>query len=321
MLAAYAHAVNPEQPLEALTVGELDTPQAPPQWKRVQVRAATLNRHDLWALQGVALKSEQTPMVLGTDAAGLDDSGNRVLIHSVIGTPVDGDETLDPKRTLLSEQHPGTIAESVAAPADNLLAVPDGWSFAEAACLPTTYLTAWRMLTTRGNVTADSAVLVHGAGGGVSTATLQLARALGARVYVTSRSSERAERAAEAFGVVPAKVGERLPERVDTVIDSVGGSTVGYSLKSLRPGGRLVTCGATAGWNVELDMRQVFFRQLQILGSTMGTMEELREVMSFCSTREVRPVIDASYPLPEAAKGFERLSSTQAFGKIAILND
>ncbi|MFC4335831.1 zinc-binding dehydrogenase [Salininema proteolyticum] len=287
----------------------------------MQVKAATLNRHDLWALQGVALRAEQAPMVLGTDAAGVDTEGRPVVLHSVIGEPVDGDETLDPKRTLLSEHHPGTIADSVAVPARNVVALPEGWSFAEAACLPTAYLTAWRMLTTRGQVTEDSAVLVHGAGGGVSTAAMVLARAIGARVYVTSRSEERAARAAEQFGATALKPGERAPERMDCVIDSVGGETVPYSVKSLKPGGRLVVCGATAGFDVNVDWRHLFFRQVQILGSTMGTRGELEGLIEFCASAGVRPLIDSTFALSDARSGFERLASEEVFGKIAIVND
>ena len=253
MLAAYARNVNPDDPFSALSVGEIERPDVPGDWTRVALGAASLNRHDLWSLAGVGLRAEQCPMILGTDAVGRTDSGEEVVVYPVIADAALEDETLDPKRTLLSEHHPGTLAEYVSVPARNLLPAPQGYTAAEAACLPTAYLTAWRMLTTRGrlpgtaskgaediatrgiasagNTSEDHAsdssasadggvVLVQGTGGGVATAAIVLAKALGARVYATGRSPERREKAAE-LGAVPIEAGGRLPERVD-IVDRLG---------------------------------------------------------------------------------------------------
>lgn len=320
MLAAYASAVNPDDPFAALSVGEIEPPDVPEDWTRVPLAAASLNHHDLWSLAGVGLRGDQCPMILGTDAVGRTDSGNLAVVYPVIGDASLEDETLDPKRTLLSELHPGTLAEYVAVPERNLVPAPPGWTAAEAACLPTTFLTAWRMLTTRGRLPADGAVLVQGTGGGVATAAILLAKALGARVYATGRDPERRERAA-GIGAIPVEAGGRLPERVDLVIDSVGAPVMTHSIKSLKPGGRLVNCGVTGGPIAEVDMRHVFFKQLEILGSTMGTRDELVEVIRFCAERGVKPLIDSTFALADAEAALRRLDSGEAFGKVVITND
>lgn len=331
MLAAYARNVNPEDPFSALSVGEIEPPAVPEDWTRVAMVAASLNRHDLWSLAGVGLRDDQCPMILGTDAVGRTETGELVLVYPVIADATLDDETLDPKRTLLSEHHPGTLAEHVSVPARNLLPVPQGYSAAEAACLPTAYLTAWRMLTSRGRLPGapkngtshDSpsedggAVLVQGTGGGVATAAIVLAQALGARVYATGRSPERREKAA-ALGAVPVEAGGRLPERVDIVIDSVGEPVMEHSIKSLKPGGRLVICGATGGHLSQIDLRHVFFKQLEILGSTMGTRAELVELLSFCAEHQVKPIIDSTHTLADAEAALRRLASGEAFGKVIV---
>ncbi|SDE44838.1 zinc-binding dehydrogenase [Glycomyces harbinensis] len=318
MLAAYARNVNPEDPFSALSVGEIEPPAVPEDWTRVELVAASINHHDLWSLAGVGLRAEQCPMILGTDAVGRTESGDEVVVYPVIADASLKDETLDPKRTLLSELHPGTLAEYVSVPARNLLSVPKGWSAAEAACLPTAYLTAWRMLTTRGRLPAGGAVLVQGTGGGVATAAIVLAKALGARVYATGRSPERRERAAE-LGAVPVEANGRLPERVDVVIDSVGEPVMEHSIKSLKPGGRLVNCGVTGGHAPKVDMRHVFFKQLEILGSTMGTREELVELLLFCAESGLRPVVDSTHALEDAEQALRRLASGDSFGKVVVL--
>ena len=317
MLAAYARNVNPDDPFSALSVGEIAPPDVPDDWTRVALAAAAVNHHDLWSLAGVGLSAEQCPMVLGTDAVGTTSDGEEVVVYPVIADAKLGDETLDPKRTLLSEHHPGTLAETVAVPARNLLPKPKGWSAAEAACLPTAYLTAWRMLTTRGRLSEGGAVLVQGTGGGVASAAIVLAKAMGARVYATGREADRREKAA-AIGAEAVESGARLPERVDVVVDSVGEPVMEHSIKSLKPGGRLVICGATGGSSPNIDLRHVFFKQLEIVGSTMGTRDELAELIAFCEAGDVRPVIDSSHPLADAGAALRRLASGDAFGKVVV---
>jgi NADPH:quinone reductase-like Zn-dependent oxidoreductase len=316
--AAYAATTDPEQPLNALAVGTIDEPGPPAEdWVRVEVRASALNHHDLWSLRGIGLAADQLPMVLGCDAAGTGPDGAEVIVHAVVGDPSGGDETLDPKRTLLSEMHPGTLADVVWVPARNLVPKPDALTFTEAACLPTAWLTAYKMLVRKGRVTDYSAVLVQGAGGGVATAAVVLAQALGARVYATSRSAAKREQIA-ALGATAVEPGARLPERVDVVIETVGAPTIEHSLKSTAPGGRIVVCGSTGGHLAEIDLRRVFFLQLELLGATMGSREELADLAALMADRGIKPVIDSVYPFEQAAAAFARLESGDAFGKVVL---
>jgi NADPH:quinone reductase-like Zn-dependent oxidoreductase len=321
MLAASATSFDAGHPLNGLTVGEHAEPKPlDDTWTTVSVRATALNHHDLWSLKGVGLRAEQLPMVLGTDASGVDEDGREVVIHAVIGDPArgGGDETLDPKRSLLSEVYDGTLAERVAVPRRNLVPKPVALTFEQAACLPTAWLTAYRMLTTRGRLVAGETVLVQGAGGGVSTALVPLAKAMGLRVWVTSRDAAKREQAV-ALGADDAfDSGARLPERVDAVMESVGAATWSHSLKSLRPGGRIVVCGATSGPNPPADLARVFFLQLSVIGSTMGTRDELVEMLQFCADQALTPQIDRTYPLTAAVDAIARLASGEGFGKVVV---
>jgi len=198
MLAAYAVSQSSSDPLSGLVIGQRPDPIAPPGWSVVKLRAAGLNHHDVWSLLGVGLPAERLPMILGCDGAGVDEAGNEVIIHSVV--PSDGwvgDETLDPARTLLSELYDGTLAEYVAVPSRNLVPKPAGLSFEAAACLSTAWLTAYRMLFVNAGLTPGATVLVQGAGGGVSSAVIQLGSAAGYRVWTTSRDEAKRARALE----------------------------------------------------------------------------------------------------------------------------
>ena len=199
MRAVYAESFSTEDPLAGLVVGDRPVPEVPDGWTRVSVKAAALNHHDLWSLKGVGLREEALPMILGCDAAGVDEDGTEVIVHSVISDPgfTGSDETTDPKRSLLSERHQGTFAETVVVPRRNVLPKPPGLTMAEAACLPTAWLTAYRMLFVRGGVRPGETVLVQGVGGGVATALITLARAAGVRVLATSRSESKRARALE----------------------------------------------------------------------------------------------------------------------------
>ena len=319
MLAAYAARTDPQDPLAALEVGDRPEPEVPDGWTTVAVRATALNHHDLWALKGVGLRDEQTPMILGCDAAGVDEDGNEVVVHAVVSSPDwRGDETLDPKRTLLSERHPGTMAERVAVPRGNLLPKPPELSFEEAACLPTAWLTAYRMLFTRAGAAPGQTVLVQGAGGGVATALIALGSAAGIRIWVTSRDEAKRGRALELGADAAFEPGERLPERVDAVMETVGEATWSHTLKALRPGGTVVVSGATTGPAPPADLARTFFLQLSILGSTMGTRAELEQLLRFLVARDVRPVIDRTLPLAEAADGFRAMAEGRLVGKVVL---
>ncbi|MEW1840871.1 zinc-binding dehydrogenase [Nonomuraea angiospora] len=316
MFAVTATQTDPDNPLAGLTLGERPEPKVPDGWTTVSVRAAALNHHDLWTLKGVGIRQDRLPIVLGCDAAGVDEDGNEVIVHSVIGTGAD--ETLDPKRTLLSEVHDGTFAERVAVPRRNLVPKPAGLGFEHAACLPTAWLTAYRMLFDKAGLEPGSTVLVQGAGGGVATALIALGRAGGYRVWATSRSEEKRARALELGADQVFEPGARLPERVDAVMETVGQATWDHSLKSLKPGGRIVVSGATSGAVPPADLNRVFFLQLSVVGSTMGTREQLGRLAVFLEQTGVRPVIDRVLPLTEARDGFAAMAEGDIFGKIVF---
>jgi NADPH:quinone reductase-like Zn-dependent oxidoreductase len=320
MFAVYASHTAPDDPLSALVVGERPDPVVPEGWTTVSVRAASLNHHDLWTLRGVGIAEDRLPMILGCDAAGVDADGREVVVHAVIGDPAagGGDETLDPRRSLLSEVHPGTFAETVAVPRRNLVAKPAALTWAEAACLPTAWLTAYRMLATRSGLRAGDTVLVQGAGGGVATALVMLAGAMGLRVWVTSRDEGKREHALRIGANAAYESGARLPERVDAVMETVGAATWSHSLKSLRPGGRIVVSGATSGLNPPADLARVFFLQLSVVGSTMGTLDELRRLVTLLAATGVRPLVDREVPMADARSAFEALAAGDVFGKIVL---
>ena len=319
MLAVTAVSLHPDAPLAGLRVGDHPDPEPRDGWTTVRLRAASLNHHDLWSLRGVGLNEDKLPMVLGCDGAGVDEEGNEVVVHAVIGDPdYRGDETLDPKRSLLSEVYDGTLADLVAVPTRNLVPKPAELSFEEAACLPTAWLTAYRMLFTQAGAQPGQTVLVQGAGGGVATALVAIGRAAGLTMWVTSRDRAKRERAVGLGAAQAFEPGARLPERVDAVMETVGEPTWEHSLKSLKQGGTVVVSGATGGHRAVTDLRRVFFLQQRIVGSTMGTRDELSRLVRMMAETGLRPVIDAVLPLEEAEAAFRRLADGNVFGKIVL---
>ncbi|RDG39426.1 zinc-binding dehydrogenase [Streptomyces corynorhini] len=315
MFAAYAAHTDFADPLKGLELGERPDPEAPPGWTTVTVRAASLNHHDLWSLRGVGLAEEKLPMILGCDAAGVDEDGNEVVVHSVIGG---GDHGTEP-RSILTERYQGTFAQRVAVPRANLLRKPAELSFEEAACLPTAWLTAYRMLFTNAGVRPGDSVLVQGAGGGVATAAIVLGSAAGLRVYATSRDAAKRARAVELGALEAYEPGARLPHRVDAVIETVGAATWSHSIKCLRRGGTLVISGATSGDRpAHAELTRIFFLELRVVGSTMGSLGELEALLAFCAVKGVRPVIDEVLPLDRAREGFERMAAGGLFGKVVL---
>ena len=321
MLAVYAARTDADNPLSGLETGERPAPQPSAGWVTVTVRAAALNHHDVFSLRGVGLPADRLPMILGCDAAGVDPDGNEVVVHGVIGdaNAGGGDETLDPRRSLLSERYPGTLAEQVMVPKGNLVPKPAGLSFEEAACLPTAYLTAYKMLFDKSGAQPGSTVLVQGAGGGLATALVLLGRAAGYRVWVTSRSEAKREAALQLGADRAFESGARLPERVDVVMDSVGLATWSHSVRSLKPGGRIVTCGATSGDAPPAELTRVFFTQLSVVGSTMGSRGQLGRLTRFCEQAGVRPLIDRVLPLSQARDGFAAMIDGTQAGKIVFV--
>ncbi|MFI2755106.1 zinc-binding dehydrogenase [Cellulomonas sp. P22] len=318
MLAAYAARTSPHDPLGALEVGEQPAPVAREHWTTVDVRAASLNHHDLWSLRGVGLRGDRLPMILGTDAAGVTADGREVVVHSVIGGASGHGVGPDEPRSLLSERYPGTLAEQVAVPTWNLVDKPAGLSFVEAACVPTAWLTAYRMLFTSGRATPGQRVLVQGAGGGVATAAVLLGAASGLEVWVTSRDEGRRERARELGAAGAVAPGERLPVKVDLVLETVGAATWAHSVAALRPGGTVVVAGATTGDPDAAQLQRIFFLELSVVGVTMGSREDLVHLLNLLDRTGLRPLVDATYPLEHARAGLERLAQGTQFGKIVV---
>ncbi len=320
MQAVYATGIDTAEPLGVLEVGERPEPTVPHGWTRVHVRAASLNHHDLWTLRGVGVREEHIGTPLGTDAAGVTDDGREVIIHAVLGSAGPGeDETLAADLHLLSEAGVGgTHAEVVVVPSRNLIPKPPELSWAEASCLPTAYLTAYRMLFTRAQLRPGDHVLVQGAGGGVATAAIILARAAGLEVSVTSRSETKRAQAHALGANTVLEVGGRLPGRADAVIETVGAATWDHSLKSVRPGGVIVVCGATSGGDPPAQLARLFWRGLSILGSTMGTRQELEALVRMLLQTGARPAVDSEFALHSAHAAYTRLASGEAFGKVVL---
>lgn len=320
MFAVYAESFDATNPLNGLVVGERPDPEVPDGWTTVQVKAASLNHHDVWSLRGVGLKEEALPMILGCDAAGIDADGNEVVVHAVVSDPSwIGDETLDPKRSLLSERFQGTFADTVAVPRVNVVPKPESLSFEEAACLPTAWLTAYRMLFVRGGLKGGDTVLVQGAGGGVATALITLARAAGLKVLATSRDETKRQRALEIGAHEVFESGERLPVKVDAAMETVGKATWSHSIRSLRPGGRIVVSGTTSGPQLDdAELTRIFFLQLEVVGSTMGTRSELASLVNLLDATGARPLIDRVIPMTDARDGFAAMEEGNLFGKVVF---
>lgn len=321
MRAAVAVAQSATDPISCLVVRDEPLPAVPAGWRRVRVRAAALTPHDLWTLRGVGHPADRLPMILGCEGVAETEDGRRVLLHGVIADPDagGGDETLDPGRAILSERHPGTFAEYIAVPERNLVPVPEAIPDEVAACLPITWGTAYRMLFTRAGVRPGDRVLVQGGSGGVSAAAIWLAARAGARVYATARTPEK-RAYAESFGARAVEPGARLPERVDVVVDTVGEATWGHSLRCLRPGGTVVTCGATTGGAPDPELHRVFFQQLRVIGSTACTLGELGALLRFVDGAGPLPatVVDRVLPLTEIRAGFAALAAGERLGKIIV---
>lgn len=320
MRAAVAVAQNAADPLSALELRDVPEPEEREGWTRVRVHAASLNPHDLWTLRGVGHDPENIPIILGCDVAGTTEDGREVVVYPVLGDPDagGGDETFDPRRALLSETIDGAFAEVISVPDRCVLPKPAHLSMEEAACLPVVWGTAYRMLFTRAGLRAGDRVLVQGASGGVGSAAIALARAAGARVYATSRTEDKRAFALRQGAHEVVETGQRLPERVDLVVETVGEATWGHSLRCLRPGGTVVTCGATTGTAPDPELGRLFFQQLSVIGSTGCTRPEFESMLRFVAANELRPPIDRVLGLEDIHEGFSALADGGLLGKAVI---
>ncbi|WP_136518426.1 zinc-binding dehydrogenase [Cellulomonas telluris] len=321
MLSARVTSFSTDDPLSGLEVGDAPEPEVvtdpPAGWTTVEVRAASLNHHDLWSLRGVGLGADRLPMVLGTDAAGVTPDGREVVVHAVVGGPDGRGVAADEPRSLLSERYPGTLAERVAVPAWNLVPKPAELGWVEAACVPTAYLTAYRMLFRSGAAVPGQRVLVQGAGGGLAVAAVQLGAAAGLEMVVTGRDPGRRERALALGAAAAVEPGARVG-RVDVVLDSVGRATWEHSVRSVKPGGRVVVAGLTSGDPAPASLTRVFFQEISVVGATMGTRDELAQVLAFLARTGVRPLVDSTFPLARAGDALGRMWRGEQFGKIVL---
>jgi malonyl CoA-acyl carrier protein transacylase len=319
MKAVYATQPRPDDPLAAVAVGDRPVPADREGWTTVRVHAATLNGHDIATLRGVGISPVHFPMILGCDGAGVDADGNPVIIHGVVDDPNwDGEETLNPRRTLLSERYSGTFAELVSVPRRNLLPKPAWLTFSEAACLGASWLTAYRMLFSCSGLTPGDTVLVQGCGGGLAQALIALARVGGFRVWATGRQADRRKKAMELGAHRVFETGEALPAPVDAVMDSIGRVTWQHSLEALRPGGKLVIAGATTGANPPARLARIFFLQNSVVGVVAGNRQEFRKLLNLLELSGLRPFIEAEYSLDRAPDALARMAHGEVNGKLVV---
>ena len=329
---------------DVLQYGEMPSPEPGTGEVRIAVRAAALNRLDVFVRNGIP--HVKLPQIPGADAAGIVDTlgegvtgftpGDRVLVQPGLFCGAcemchSGEQSLCATFQILGEHTRGTFAEYVVVPARNLFPVPERLSFEEAAAFPLAYQTAWRMLVGRAGVRAGETVLIHGAGGGVAGAALDIALLCGARVIATTSGPEKTARlrgtgaelvvdySREDVGqAVKAHTGKR---GADVIVDTVGEATWMTSLKSAARGGRIVTCGATSGPNPKEEIRLIFWKQLSILGSTMANDLEFRTLYAAVASGKIRPRVDRVYPLSRAAEAYRSMEEGSHYGKIVLVPD
>src|ERR671915_2085114 len=312
---------------EVLRYEDVPEPVAEPGDVLIRLRAASLNHLDLWVRQG--RPSVPKPRILGADGAGVVEAvgegvgdlepGDRVVINPGLAH--------GSRITVLGEHTDGTHAELVAVPASNVYPIPDGLGFEEAAAFPLVFLTAYRMLATKARVEEGEWVLVWGAGGGVGTAAFSIAKALGARAIAVSSSEAKLERLRELgadatlnYGTqdVAAEVRELTGGGADVVIEHVGEATWQGSLQAARPGGRIVVCGATSGPNPPASLHRLWWKELTVYGSTMGTKEDFEGAYELVRTGRARPIVDRVFPLSEARAAHEHLERGDQLGKVVL---
>lgn len=338
-----AIAITAHGGIESVQYMDVERPTLGPREVLIETQAVALNHLDIWVRNGLPGAKLGMPHVLGADGAGLVAEvgaevsrvqvGERVLINPGLNCGVcefcqAGEQSLCATFGIMGETCPGTFAEYFKVPQDNVHPVPEGFSWEEAAAFPLVFVTAWRMLISKAQIKPGEDILILGIGGGVSTAALQMAKSLGLRAFVTSSSDEKLQQATKlgADAVINYKTQDfarevrNLTDRrgVDIVVDSVGGDSYAKSLASLVKGGRLVTCGATAGPRPQTDLQRIFWNQLSVFGSTMGNVREFAEMLNFVRKRGVKPVIDQVFPLSDGAKALARMEEGKQFGKIVL---
>jgi NADPH:quinone reductase-like Zn-dependent oxidoreductase len=329
---------------EVLESIELPTPEPKAREVRVKVRAVALNHLDVWVRKGWPGLKLELPHVLGSDIAGVVDAVGAEVLDLTIGTEVlvnpglscgvcerclRGEDSLCRQYKIIGEQTRGGYADFVCVPRQNILLKPKSLSFEQAACLPLTYLTAWTMLVRRAQLKAGETVLVHAAGSGVGSAAVQIAKLHGATVIATASTEQKLAKAKElgadhlinyATHDFHAEV-KRLTDKrlVDVVFEHVGAATWDKSIACLPVGGRLVICGATTGHEAKIDLRVLFFKSISLLGSTMGSKAELFKILELVEAGRLKPVLDRTLPLTQAAEAHQLLTDRKSFGNIVLI--
>ncbi len=339
----HAAVIHRHGTLDELHFQEIDRPQVDPGHVLVRARAVALNRLDLFVLEGIPGVNLEMPHVMGSDGAGIVEEvgqgvsrlepGDQVMLNPGLSCGqcefcVQGEHSLCIGFGLMGEHTGGTFAQYFQAPEANFEKIPSGVSFEEAAAFSLVTQTAWRMLKTRARLRAGEDVFIHGIGGGVASAALQIAVLSGARTFVSSSSETKLEQASKlgadhCFNYTTADVAKEVykltgKRGVDIVVEGPGATTWLQSLKMVRKGGRIVTCGATTGPNPQTELRLIFWKQIEILGSSMSSRQEYREIVELLSRGKLRPVIDRVFPLSQARDAMKHLENQSQFGKIVL---
>jgi NADPH:quinone reductase-like Zn-dependent oxidoreductase len=347
MRAVFAARVGGDDPLANLEVGDVDEAQLRPGWAMVRFAMGSLNHHDIWTLRGVSATPIVPPHVLGCDVAGtllgyyeneppepLPAIGSPVVVHGVVRcghcAACRGEEGAPCRTARLFSETPvaGTFSDQVIVPAGNLVPLPESVSFDAAACLPTAYLTAYHMLFARAALRPGMTVLVQGVSGGVASAAILLANIAGITVFATSRDEPKRGLALE-LGATEAFPPERETARaliartdglgVDAVIETVGEPTWELSLRAVRPGGTVVVAGATGGMNPPAELNRIYYRNVTVAGSSMGTLAELRRLVELCAQGRLQPLIGSRHPMENADDAFREMVAGELRGKVLLV--
>jgi len=318
MFAVYASQAIPDDPLAALAIGDLPEPEVPEGWLRIKISHASLNRHDIFTLRGITAHPEgiSFPMILGNDGAGRLDDGTLVVIYPVLGrNDWRDDETLDPNWHIFSEFLPGTFANYIAVPKRNAIPLPSGLSALHASVLGTAWLTAYRALFTKSALQPGQTLLVQGSSGGMSTALIQLGRAAGFEIWATSRNDQGRALAEKLGAHRTFESNEKLPRKVQAVVDNIGPASWAHSMASIARGGTIVITGVTTGLEVPLPLLPMLSEQITVCGSIMGTLQDMKDMMNFIVTSGITPEIGRVLPMEQAEEGICAMWEGRTSGK------
>ncbi|KIN08844.1 hypothetical protein OIDMADRAFT_48686 [Oidiodendron maius Zn] len=320
MKALLATKTNSGDPISTLQMNYArPQPKLAAGWVKVKVAAASLNYHDIFTMRGYVVPGFTLPRILGCDGAGTLEDGRRVVLYPCMGdSEHKGDETLDPKRHVLSELTDGTLSEYVIVPKRNAVPLPDGMTFETASVLGVAWLTAYRMLFTKSGLRAGQTMLVQGASGGVTTALIQMGAAAGMRVWCTGRTAEKRALGLRLGAEQAFEPGVDLPDKVDAVFDTSGEVTWAHTMGSVKPGGTVITCGIHSGGAVSIQLTDVFVDQVDIRGCYLGTLKEFEDLIMFVTAKAIKPHIGLAISLDQAIDGFKKMLNGQTEGKIVI---